>query len=158
MSHNPEIVHDEQVILADAQMNDAFYINPFEIPDNYEFNSSLKMTEQDCLDLYTSIVAMYREDKVIIDNAAERFLQRARFVQSSATFHGLMRQAMEIEYAIHKMCGENHDVQAAFSRELSHLGNQMGRAHEHQHDKETEQNHSKGCMSEKGGTCDCRVK
>ncbi|HMT18954.1 MAG TPA: hypothetical protein PKD15_02875 [Candidatus Saccharibacteria bacterium] len=155
-SQSPEFVDDRQLIESGHQNAEAFYIDPFQIPDDYEIEESMKMTEQDCLDLYATVVTMYLEDRVVIDNAAERFLQRARDLQSTAAFHGLLKQAMAIEAEIHKMCGENHDIQAAQIKELANATHSEHDGHNHSKDNEHEIEHHKGCSTEKGKACDCK--
>ncbi len=138
--------------------HDIFYVNPFDIPDDYVFTEDICMTEQDCEDMFATVISMYKEDKVTIDKAAERFLQRARTVQSSALFQGLMEQAMAIEFEIHKMCGENQDLQAALGKELANANHSDHAGHDHPKEASNERNveHHKGCSSEKGRACDCK--
>ena len=148
-------IHQERQAPSEVPVGQAVFLNPFDIPEDYNFSNMNLLTEQDCEDLFLTVVGMYDEDKVTFDNAAERFLQRARVIQSSAAFHGLMEQAARIEAHIHQMCGENQGMQDAYNRQSqSTHGENDG--HNHKQKDEKEMQHQKNCASEKGGRCDCK--
>lgn len=149
-----EIRFEGQVHI-EAPVEQTVFLNPFDIPEDYDFSTMDLLTEQDCEDLFLTVVGMYDEDKVTFDNAAERFLQRARVIQSSAAFHGLMEQAARIEAHIHQMCGENQGMQDAYNRQSQTAhGENDGHNHKLKDDKDVQ--HQKNCASEKGGRCDCK--
>ncbi len=156
-SKDTEVLHSTEAICLKNDQ-EIFYVNPFDIPDDYVLTEDMRMTEQDCLDMFATVIKMYDEDKVKIDKAAERFLQRARAVQSSATFQGLMKQAMAIEFEIHKMCGENHEIRAAIGNEYASIGkdDHIGHDHSKVESNDLDVEHNKGCSSERGRACDCK--
>lgn len=74
------------------------------------------LSERDCELMFETVIKMYEQEKVKFSNAAEKFLQRTREIQSSAEFAGLMDQAYLIEARMHMMCGEDHALQQAMQR------------------------------------------
>ena len=89
-----------------------------------DFETASVMTARDCELMFDTVIKMYEEEKVVLSNAAERFLNRSREIQSSAEFAGLMDQASRIEAQMHRMCGHDDQLRKAMEK------------HEHEHGEE----------------------
>jgi len=84
------------------------FFDPF--ADNIETSA---MTAEDCELLFETIETMYTEDKVKFSDAAEKFLKRAKAIETDATYLGYLEQASWIEARMHFMCGEDHSLNQA---------------------------------------------
>ncbi len=90
------------------QTEELIFFDPF--ADDTE---SLMMTAQDCERLFETVLGMYEEEKVKFSNAAEKFLHRAKALETDATHLGYIEQASWIEAMMHFMCGEDHGLNQA---------------------------------------------
>lgn len=95
---------------------DLIFINIFADDFTGDFETAPVMTARDCELMFDTVIKMYEEEKVVLNNAAERFLQRSREIQSSAEFAGLMDQAFFIEAKMHIMCGHDDQLRKAMEK------------------------------------------
>jgi hypothetical protein len=132
---------------------DLEYIDLFAL-DFEDISQAPTMTKTDCELLVETVIGMYEEDKVVLSNAAEKFLSRTREIQRSAEFHGLFAEAAKIEAMIHARCGEDHGLRTALQNEEAAHSENDG----HNHPKpelNKVKKHDKGCKAKAGEECSC---
>jgi hypothetical protein len=171
MSSMPELIEQRdipletpQVVVADfgnvagvtvSSECDLEYIDLFALDSVEDISQAPTMTKTDCELLIETVIGMYEEDKVVLSNAAEKFLSRTREIQRSAEFHGLFAEAAKIEAMIHARCGEDHGLRTALQNEEAAHSENDGHNHPESELKK-DKKHDKDCKAEVGGKCSCK--